>query len=261
MTGLTGHASALLDEFDLTDTTAMSRQSTGKLHFAPVVAKPLSGQFPEFVTLPDSLELWLRRTPKLALGLSQVSNGTFWYEEATGDVTLVPECASDLSLQEAWEIEDTFSGYAARTYPAVKATAEALLMLDSSLLSDIQQQLHSMGWRTGPSGIRNSLDFLVRLELADKGLDGRRMRYRLSTLGRAYARSGPDDKLFALVLKGWPPYRVMCWAIAEQGIAPKVDDLISYFRTQYASYTPYAKSLFNPNKTEGLLRLYRVFGA
>ncbi len=108
MVGLTGYASTLLDEFDLTDTSATSRQSTSKLCFAPVTAQPLSRQFPEFVTLPDSLELWLRRMPKLALRLSQLSKGTFWYDGVNGKVRLVPERASDLSLEEAWEIEDAF---------------------------------------------------------------------------------------------------------------------------------------------------------
>jgi hypothetical protein len=258
--GLSGHASALLDEFTLTDTVATATQSSSGLHFAPVRVQPLSEQFPEFVTLPDSLELWLRRLPKLALQLSQLSHGEFWYDNLSGQVHLVSQRASDLSLQEAWEIEDAFSGYASRTYPAVRATAQALSIRDNGLIRDIRQQMSSMGWGTGPSGIRNSLDFLVQLGLAHKELDGRSMRYRLSTLGRAYAAGGPDDALFAQVLKRWLPYRAMCQAITERGVPAQVDDVITYFRTQYAPYTPYAKSLFNPNKTEGLLRLHRLFG-
>jgi len=260
MGSLTGHASALLDEFTLTDTVAVATQSSSGLHFAPIRVQPLSEQFPEFVTLPDSLELWLRRLPKLALHLSQSSNGVFWYDNLTGQVRLVPQRASDMSLQEAWEVEDAFSGYASRTYRAVRATAQALSILDNSLIRDIQQQMKLMGWTTGPSGIRNALDFLVQMGMAHKELDGRTMRYRLSTLGRAYAAGGPDDALFAQMLKSWPPYRAMCQAITERGVPAQVDDLIAYFRTQYAPYTPYAKSLFNPNKTEGLLRLHRVFG-
>jgi hypothetical protein len=59
---------------------------------------------------------------------------------------------------------------------------------------------------------------------------------------------------------GWPPYRALCRAIAEQGVAPHADDVVACFGARYAPYTPYARSLFSPNKTEGLLRLYRVFG-
>jgi hypothetical protein len=258
---LDGPASALLDEFTLTDTLAAAKQPSSGLHFAPVSIQPLSEQFPEFIIVPDSLELWLRRLPRLALHLSQLTSGVFWYDNLTGQVHLVPQCDSDLSLQEAWKIEDAFSGYAARTYPAVRATAQALAVLDSGLIRGVQQQMNSAGWATGPGGIRNALDFLVQLGLAHKELDGRTMRYRLSTLGRAYASRGPDDSLFAQVLKSWPPYRAMCRALAEQGVPAQVDDLITYFRAQYAPYTPYAKSLFNPNKTEGLLRLYRIFGA
>lgn len=63
------------------------------------------------------------------------------------------------------------------------------------------------------------------------------------------------------MLRSWPPYRAMCVAINEKRVVAAADDLITYFRSQYAPYTPYAKSLFNPNKTDGLLRLYKAFGA
>jgi hypothetical protein len=258
---LTSYASVLLDEFNLTDTIAEATQSEGRLCFPPIMARPLSERSPEFVTVPDTLELWLRRMPKLATHLSQLSKGTFWYDNVIGRVYLVPERVSDLSLQEAWDIEDAFSGYAARTYPAVRGTAQALLTLETGLIHDVQQQLASTGWRTGPDGIRRALDFLVQLGLADKTLDGRMMRYQLSVLGHAYAGGGPDDNLFAQVLRSWPPYRAICRAITERNVVPQVNDLITYFGTHYAPYVPYAKSLFNPNKTEGLLRLYRVFGA
>jgi len=261
LAGLTGYASALLDEFDLTDTKATARQTENEFHFEAFTAQPFSEQFPEFVIVPDRLELWLRRMPRLALRLSQSRNGTFWYNEKSGQVDLIPERASDLSLQEAWQIEDAFSGYAARTYPAVRATAQALVQLEDGTVRDVQERLKAMDWDTGPDGIRNSLDCLLLLGLADKQLDGRVMRYRLSPLGRGYANGGPDDALFAQVLKNWPPYHAMCMAINEKRVAALADDLITYFRRQYAPYTPYAKSLFNPNKTDGLLRLYRYFGA
>lgn len=113
-------------------------------------------------------------------------------------------------------------------------------------------------WKTALSD--RLLDCLLLLGLADKQPDGRVMRYRLSSLGRVYANGGPDDALFAYSLRSWSPYRAMCAAINEKGVAPQTNDVISYFRRQYAPYTPYAKSLFNPNKTDGLLRLYKTFG-
>lgn len=261
LAGLTGYASALLDQFDLTDQKATPRQPDGGLHFKALTAQALSERFPEFVTVPDRLELWLRRMPRLALSLLQLRNGAFWYNETSGQVDLIPERASDLSLQEAWEVEDAFSGYAARTYPAVRATAQPLARAENGTVRDVQQFLKAMNWDTGPDGIRNSLDFWIFLGFAGKQLDGRVMRYRLSPLGLGYVHSGPSDALFAQVLRNWPPYRALCAAINEKGIAAHADDLITYFRRQYAPYTPYAKSLFNPNKTEGLLRLHKVFGA
>ncbi len=261
MTGLTGYASTLLDEFDLQDTSASARGSASKLRFEALPAQPFSAHFPEFVTVPDRLELWLRRMPGLALRLSQTCNGTFWYDDARGQVDLIPQRATDLSLQEAWEIEDAFSGYAARTYPAVRATAQALALVKDGTVRDVQQGLKALGWDTGPDGIRNSLDFLILLGLAHKQLDGRTMRYRLSPLGRGYASDSPDSAFFAQVLRDWPPYRAMCTAIDQHVVTCDVDAVITYFRRQYTPYIPYAKSLFNPNKAEGLLRLYKTFGA
>lgn len=119
------------------------------------------------------------------------TKGTFWYDPVAGDVRLVPARAGDLSLEEAWHIQDAFSGYAARTYPAVKATAQALLKAGRALLVDVQQRLHSVDWRAGRSGVRSSLDVLLQLGLAEKEPDGRQVRCALSALGRAYAASGP----------------------------------------------------------------------
>jgi hypothetical protein len=59
-------------------------------------------------------------------------------------------------------------------------------------------------------------------------------------------------------------YTVREWSTYLHGASGQwwqCDGIIEDSRTQYAPYTPYAKSLFNPNKTEGLLRLYRLFGA
>lgn len=72
---------------------------------------------------------------------------------------------TDLSLQEAWAIQDAISGYASRTYNAVRATAQALATMSDGLLLDIKAALHKMGWKTGPDGIRHSLDFLVQLNM------------------------------------------------------------------------------------------------
>jgi hypothetical protein len=98
MAGLTGYASALLDEFDLTDTSAIARKSESEFHFETLIAQPLSEQFPEFVTVPGRLELWLRRMPRLALCLSQLRDGTFWYNQKSGGMDLIPQRASNLSL-------------------------------------------------------------------------------------------------------------------------------------------------------------------
>jgi hypothetical protein len=54
----------LLDQFELQSTQATAINTAGQLNFDAVTATPLSTQFPEFVTLPDSLETWLPRLPQ-----------------------------------------------------------------------------------------------------------------------------------------------------------------------------------------------------
>jgi hypothetical protein len=257
---LSNYASVLLDEFELTTVQAADAKSGASLQFDAITATPLSHQFPEFVTVPNGLERWLRRMPRFPLQLAQTSAGHFWYDTTTEQVTLVPGRAIDLSLQEAWAIQDAISGYASRTYNAVRATAQALATVDEGLIDDVQAVLRTMGWKTGRGGIRRALDFLVQLDMACKWLDGRRARYALLPLGRAYVAGGPDDELFADVLKEWLPYRAVCKAVVEHGVSARADGILNYFKAQYAPYEPYARSLFNPNKADGLTRLYKRFG-
>jgi hypothetical protein len=66
--------------------------------------------------------------------------------------------------------------------------------------------------------------------------------------------------LFAQILQGWPPYVWMRWAIRERGVAAAPAAVAHYFRQQYAPYEPYAVCLFNQNKSDGLVKLYRTFG-
>lgn len=258
---LSNYASVLLDEFELTTTQAVDARIGAGLRFDTTTATPLSPQFPEFVTVPNGLERWLRRMPRFPLQLAQTSSGHFWYEAATERVTLVPDSVTDLSLQEAWAIQDAISGYASRTYNAVRATAQALATMSDGLIPDVRAALHNMGWKTGPDGIRRSLDFLVQLDMARKWRDGRRARYALSPLGKAYVVGGPDDDLFAAVLKAWLPYQAVCKAVVEHSVPATADGILNYFKALYTPYEPYAHSLFNPNKADGLTRLYKRFGS
>jgi hypothetical protein len=257
---LTNYASVLLDEFELTTVQAADAKSGASLRFDAITAISRSTQFPEFVTVPNGLERWLRRMPRFPLQLAQTSAGYFWYDTTTEQVTLVPDRVTDLSLQEAWAVQDTISGYASRTYNAVRATAQALATVDEGMIDDVQVVLRTMDWKTGRGGIRRALDFLVQLDMACKWLDGRRARYALLPLGRAYVAGGPDDELFADVLKEWLPYRAVCKAVVEHGVSARADGILNYFKAQYAPYEPYARSLFNPNKADGLTRLYKRFG-
>ncbi|MBN1933483.1 MAG: hypothetical protein JW934_02395 [Anaerolineae bacterium] len=259
LSGVKRYASALLDEFDLTETQAAAPTGAARLHFDPLAATPFLPQFAEFVAVPDSLEMWLRRMPCFPLQLEQLAAGRFWYDAASEQVTLISERLTDLSLQEAWAIQDALSGYANRTFKAIRATALALGQMTDGLIDDVQAVLHKMSWKTGLAGVRSSLQFLERLGLARKWIDGRRARYALLPLGKAYVLGGPDDALFKVILKDWLPYQAVCRAISEQQVQATSDEILDYFKKQYAPYEPYAHSLFNPNKAEGLVRLYKQF--
>ncbi len=254
------YASALLDPFDLTSTQATALCTGGTVHFDSLIPLPLSSQFPEFVTVPDTMEQWLRRTPLLPVQMTQISNGKFWYATSTGKVTLIAHRASDLSLQEAWHLQDTLAGYASRVYKAVRATAEALALVKEGLIKDVKDALHNIGWTTGDAGVRDSLNFLVQLGMARKRIDQRKARYTLSPLGHAYTASGLNDALFADILKEWAPYRALSHAIAMRNVPTTLPNIVAYFKQQYQPYEPYARSLFNPNKAEGLLTLFKQFG-
>lgn len=261
LSSLTAYSSVLLDQFDLRPTQAMATQGSASLYYDTLNPTPLSPRFPEFVVVPDKLALWLRRMPMLPLQLAQTTAGKFYYSEATEQVSLIPDRASDISLQEAWAIEDAISGYASRTYNAVRATAEALATIHDGLITDIQKALHKKGWDTGISGVRSSLDFLVLLKLVRKWTEQRKTRYALTPLGRAFTAGGKaDDTVFEAVLKSWLPYQALCQAIVAHKVPATVDNIMAYFKAQYAPYEPYARNLFNPNKTEGLIRLYKQFG-
>jgi hypothetical protein len=261
LASLQTYASALLDQFDLTSTQATATHSGGTLHFDSITPSPFFIQFPEFVTVPDPMEQWLRRIPSLPLQMAQITAGKFWYSSSNGQVILLSDCASNLSLQEAWDIQDTLSGYASRVYTAVRATAEALSIVKEGFLEDVKNALHSAGWTTGDAGVRDSLNFLVQLGIVRKWIDQRKARYVLLPLGKAYTAGGIiDDTLFSDILKQWPPYRALCNAIVKYDAPRTTAGIVTYFKNQYKPYEPYARSLFNPNKSEGLLKLFKQFG-
>jgi hypothetical protein len=252
--------SVLLDPLTLTPTQAITPTGT-ILNFDHVVPIPFSAAFPEFITLPDRLEMWIKRMPRLQWVKDQWFHGDFVYEDQHKTVRLIPARTHHISLQEAWDIQDAFSGYAGRTYNAVRATAEVLSSMTNGLLDDVQSGLHIQGWQTGKAGVRDSLTFLQQLQLVSSWREGNKSRYALTPLGKAYTPGGTaDDTFFAQVVYQWLPYRALRQALVVQAIPAKSTDIIAYFKQQYAPYEPYARSLFNLNKTEGLLKLYHQFG-
>jgi hypothetical protein len=254
-------ATVLLDNIQIFDRFAIS-YSGSKLHFTETpVYKPLKN-FPEFVCFPDNLEIWLRRLPKLADYQQQLASGRFCYLTEEANVQFVPDMESDLSLFDAWQIEDTFLGYSARTYNAMKATAQAVYECNDSDIKIIQKALRRMDWNTGMKGVRKALDDLIILGFVAKRSEGVRVKYSLTPLGYTFVvvNSKYADKIFFDQLQKWPPYRFTRDAILSGKVPPKRDALIEYFKAQYRPYEPYARCIFNQNTADGVLAFFKRFG-
>jgi hypothetical protein len=259
LSGISGMASVLLDAFELEDELVTSVTGSQLKVQPPQSGVPLS-DFPEFITFPDTLEKWLRRLPRLAIAQHELSAGYFLYTEADASVTLIPDRKSELSLWEAWQLEDELFGYAARVYKALKITAQALVKCEDQPRDVIRKWLRRRKWKTGDTGIRKALDHLIILGFVSKRTVGRRVHYTLTPMGHAYV-SAKDraESIFRAHLHQWMPYRMLCDAIQHGKIEPKRESVIRYFREQYQPYQPYVRCLFNNNTTDGLLSLYREF--
>ncbi|MGI0486583.1 hypothetical protein ACN4EK_14175 [Pantanalinema rosaneae CENA516] len=264
-----GTFTVLLDQVLLEETVATSFSNPkSKLSFSNQLNASSIAGFPEFSVYSDSVELWLRRLRRLADWQEQLTNGQFHYQNALETVRLLPDKDSYLSLEEAWRIEEAFSGYAARTYGAVRETAQALRNLGgSAVLKAVVQEIHLSfqqdrrpDKRTGDSGVRDSLNALAFMALVQRPVQ-RGDGYTLTPLGWAYVRGDePDDQIFRERLTEWLPFRYFRLAIEEYQVPLDKRSIIEWFQTQYAPYEPYARCLFNANKVDGLITWYKQLG-
>lgn len=261
-----GTFTVLLDQVLLEAATATSFSNPkSKLSFSNQLNATSITGFPEFSVYADSIELWLRRLRRLADWQEQLSNGQFHYQHTLETVRLLPDKNSYLSLEEAWRIEDAFSGYAARTYGAIRETAQALKNLGgSAVLKAVVQEIHLSfqqdrrpDKRTGDSGVRDSLNALAFMALVQRPVQ-RGDGYTLTSLGWAYVRGDkPDDQIFRQKLTEWLPFQHFRSAIEEYQVPLDKKSIIEWFQTQYAPYEPYARCLFNANKVDGLITWYK----
>ncbi len=263
-------ATVLLDNLRIFDRMAIN-DSGNTLHFIESPSYKLLPQFPEFVSFPDSLELWLRRLPKFDDYQQQLSSGRFVYNNADETVKFTVGRNSELSLADAWQIEDSALGFSARTYNAMKATMQALYnslcslttaFYDSDVnITVVQDALRQLGWKTGMKGVRKALDDLIILGFVSKRSVGVKTHYALTPLGYTFVvvEQHADD-LFIHQLRQWPPYRFMRDAILSNTVTPDRNTLLEYFKAQYRPYEPYARCPFNQNTTDGVLALFKKFG-
>ena len=260
LTSITGLSTVLLDSFQLVDNIATSHTGSQLVFNEPPEGKTFEN-FTEFISFDDNIELWLRRLPKLSICRHQFASGKFVYSQEKGTVELVQSRKSDISLFEAWEIEDQSLGYSARVYNALKATAEALAECENSDIREVRKRLGELGWKTGQKGVRKALDDLILLGFVTKYKGNRIVTYKLTALGYAFVKI-PDrsEELFARQLYQWKPYAVLRDALNLEKVRPKRKEVIEYFRDQFYPYEPYVRCPFNDNTTDGLLSLFKKFG-
>ena len=254
-----GNASVLLDAFELEANYIISATGAHLRLDSPLQPEPIEG-FPEFSSFPDELEKWIRRLPQLTLAQTQFGTGCFQYVQEARETRYVADRKSELSLWEAWQLEDALLGYSARVYRAMKITADAVNACQNKTRRILRRWLEERDWKTGDTGVRKALDNLTILGFVAKQQVGRRVTYSLTPLGKFYVEAGTDAELiFHEQLRRWHPYRAVCEAIDNRKIEPKQESIVYYFKRQYQPYEPYARSLFNENTVDGLLSLYRAF--
>ena len=263
---LEGTFTVFLDQVLIAGRTATSISNpNSNLFFSENLCGESIINFPEFSVYPDSVELWLRRLRRLCHWQEQLSNGQFRYQETLGTVQLVSDRDSCLSLEEAWLIEDAFSGYAGRTYSAVKETAQALKNLTGSAnLKSVKQEIHDSFQqdrnpddRPGDAGVRDALNALAFMKFVERPT-ARGGSYCLNPLGWAYVRDDePDNQLFMQKLNEWLPFHYFRKAVEEYNVLLNARNIIDWFQTQYAPYEPYARCLYNKNKVDGLIAWYK----
>lgn len=260
LASINGLSTVLLDTFQLVDNVATSYTGSQLIFGESLEGKPLEN-FTEFILFDDNIELWLRRLPKLLVCRHQFASGKFVYSEEKETVELVQSRKSDISLFEAWKIEDQALGYSARVYSALQATAKALAKCDNSDIRKIRKQLKKFGWETGQKGVRKALDDLILLGFVSKYRDGRIVYYKLTSLGYAFVKI-PDssDEIFCNQLYQWSPYKALRNALNSGKVPPKREEVIEYFSDQFYPYEPHARCPFNANTTDGLLSLFKEFG-
>lgn len=206
----------------------------------------------EFYIVPDHIEIWIKRIPLLSQYEQSIAPSIYKITESG----IEPYYNQYLSIDEAWKIQDALSGYSSRVLTAIEQTLIALAKIRQGTVKEIQVALPE-GVTTGVSGVRSSLSNLVLWALTTRYLVNRNTIYEITPLGYAViARGSLDYSLFGKILEEWTPYKYFLKFLNLKYYSLNPIEIIDFFRGQYQPFSPYAKSLFNPNKVDGLIHIY-----
>ena len=203
-------------------------------------AQPLSGGAGAgdgFAFTSAESERWLRRLPA-----------------SEGDITPTPARArfrpgEPLDLKNAWAVEDSLRGFAPCSPLAMERSIDALCEGPVGL-HDAWRRLWKRGYRGREGGLKNALDNLCVLGVAEKFQTSSGMLH-----GLVPTPGGKRDPqaVLAEAVTSWPAF-VHFRKTASMGNATK-SELASKLSVGFEPFHPYARSLYNPAKVSGLMAL------
>ena len=212
--------------------TAMSGASLVTSGFEEVVTAD------GFLLVPVEVERWLRRLPAAPCDVS------IWSPPRKAPT------GAHLDTLSAWTVEDSLHGYAP-TSPKLLETALAALTEGPLDMMSAWKAFWRLGYRGRRGGIKNALDNLRLIGLAEKFRTGKGLYY-----GPVPGRASRGDDAIPDALEKWP---ALTYLRAFRGVGGDKYAISERLSRGFLHLFPYARSLYNPAKVAGLLALERYF--
>jgi len=195
------------------------------------VSNPAEG----FGFLPANVERWLRRIPASPDDINPLSPPRRF------------RTADSLDIVSAWTVEDSLRGFAPAAPKLLEMAVRALSNGPIDLIG-AWKALWKLGYRGRKGGLKNALDDLVVMGVAEKFRTERGLFY-----GPWFGRPRTDAAhVLADALRRWPAFVYFKPFVAADR---NKHSLSASLAERFAPLFPYARSLYNPAKVAGLLAL------
>ena len=210
--------------------------------------------------LNQDIEVWIRRLAYIAKVKKDIP------ETLPRSLTEIKEFdfkhpQSEISIIEAWMLEDALRGFAARIPRAIYDTLRACTTIDPPFtVNKVREKLIKIGYRTRIYGVRNNLRNLEILGFLKSSKRKRAKAYEPTQLFKRWKKADDNERKTILIeaITNYLPIKhvVNAW---KKGLKDEYS-ISEYFRKQYKPYFPYAICNMNPNKVYGLLLLANYAG-